>query len=63
MPVIIDYTNYKGERERRTVTPKNIAFKSTEFHPQTQWILHAYDEDKKEFRDFAMANIHSWEQL
>ena len=23
----------------------------------------AYDEDKKDFRDFAMASIHSWEQL
>ena len=63
MSVIIDYTNYKGERRRRTITPKNIAFKSTECHPQTQWVLHAYDEDKKDFRDFAMANIHSWEQL
>ena len=63
MSVIIDYTNYKGERRRRKITPKNIAFKSTEYHPQTQWVLHAYDEDKKDFRDFAMTNIHSWEQL
>ena len=63
MPVIIDYTNYKGERTRRNITPKNIVYKSTEQHPMTQWILVAYDHDKQAFRDFAMSSIHSWEQL
>ena len=63
MPVIIDYTNYKGERARRNITPKNIVYKSTEQHLMTQWILVASDNEKQEFRDFAMSSIHSWEQL
>lgn len=63
MPVIINYTNYKGEKARRNISPKSIAFKSTEQHPVTQWILYAYDNDKQDFRDFAMSSIHSWEQL
>ena len=63
MPVIIDYTNYKGQRTRRNITPKNIVYKPTEQHPMTQWILVAYDNDKQDFRSFAMSSIHSWEQL
>lgn len=61
--IIIDYTNYKGVRARRRITPKRWSFKSTEQHPVTQWILDAWDLDKEELRSFALTNIHSWEQI
>lgn len=58
--VLIDYTNHRGERSLRTIYPYQIAFKSTEWHPDEQHILEAYDFEKGAPRDFAMKDIHSW---
>ncbi len=58
--VFIDYTNWKGERRVREVSPVNISFTRTEHHPKTEWILRAWDVEKRAYRDFAMKNIHSW---
>lgn len=58
---IIDYTNYRGKRGKRKITPLNIRFGSTFFHPEYQWLLVAYDHDKHAYRTFAMKDIHSWE--
>lgn len=59
METIIDYTNWRGERRERTVTPISIVFGPTEWHPEPQWLLEAIDSEKG-LRRFAMANIHSW---
>ncbi len=60
--VIIDYTNWRGERAFRRVIPDEITFapQGTEFHETPGWFMRAYDVDKKGSRDFAMADIHSW---
>ncbi len=58
--IILDYTNYRGERSRRTVTPINIHFGSNEWHPEPQWLLLAMDHDKGNTRLFAVKDIHSW---
>jgi predicted DNA-binding transcriptional regulator YafY len=58
--VIIDYTNHRGERALRSIRPIRIAWESSEWHPETQWILHALDTEKNELREFAMADVHSW---
>lgn len=58
--VIIDYTNWEGVRRERRVIPFRIEFGHTEFHPQDQWLLSAYDTEKHEVRTFAMKDIHSW---
>jgi predicted DNA-binding transcriptional regulator YafY len=60
MKVKIVYDNWKGEVKIRTITPKKIWFGSTEWHPQEQWILDAFDEDKQADRSFAMADIIEW---
>ncbi len=44
--VKILYTNYRGETAVRTIIPQEIVFTSTEFHPEEQWILVAFDVDK-----------------
>ena len=59
----IDYTNYRRERSTRIIEPYGIWFGSTEFHRQRQWLLSAWDVEKQVDRDFAMADIHSWEPL
>jgi predicted DNA-binding transcriptional regulator YafY len=58
--VVIDYTNWRGERSLRRIRPLAIAFENNEWHPETQWLLEAVDLEKGENRTFAMNNIHSW---
>jgi predicted DNA-binding transcriptional regulator YafY len=61
--VLIDYTNYHGERSKRLVRPLSVAFENSEWHPDTQWILHAIDVERGETREFALKDIHSWEPV
>jgi len=58
--VVIEYTNYKGVRSTRTIEPKQLYFGSTNWHPEVQWLLAAFDVEKNEERTFAMKDIHSW---
>jgi predicted DNA-binding transcriptional regulator YafY len=60
LAVTIDYTNWRGERGVRRIEPRHIEFTSSEFHPEQQWLLTAWDIDKGAFRTFAMKDIHSW---
>lgn len=59
--VEIDYTNWRGERAKRIIRPLQIWFGSTEWHPEPQWFLSAFDLAKANSRDFAMKDIHGWE--
>ena len=59
--VVIDYTNYLGVRAKRTILPHKLEFRTSEWHPEPQWILEALDCTKGQYRDFAMSMIHSWE--
>jgi predicted DNA-binding transcriptional regulator YafY len=60
--VDIDYTNWKGERRVRRIIPKpeQFFFGVTEYHKEPQWLLKAFDVEKKAERTFAMRDIHSW---
>lgn len=58
--VVIDYTNWKGERSVRTVTPRLFFWGSTNYHPDPQWLMTAIDEDKNAERTFALSGVHSW---
>ena len=60
MNVLIDYTNHRGERAWRRICPQQIIYNRNEWHPERQWLLVAYDFDKKAERVFAMAMIHEW---
>lgn len=57
----IDYTNWRGERQWRAVKPLHIAFESSEWHPEFQWVMHAICRkgDLKEVRGFPLLNIHA----
>lgn len=58
--VVIDYTNWKGERSLRRINPVALLFTSNEFHPEEQWLLLADDLDKNARRWFAMKDVHMW---
>ena len=51
------YTNWRGETAERRVEAWGIHFSATEYHPEPQWILWAWDKDKKEMRRFAMRDM------
>lgn len=53
-PTTLTYRNYRGEVSERTITPKHVWFGSTEWHPEPQWLLTAFDHDKGADRDFAL---------
>lgn len=61
MMVRIDYTNHRGERRQRLIEPQRIFFGQSEWHPDWQWVLVAFDVEKHAFRNFAMKDIHAWE--
>lgn len=61
--VLIDYTNHAGVRSVREIVPdadQPLTFGNTEWHPESQWLLHAHDVKKDDMRTFAMAGIHRW---
>lgn len=48
------YRNYRGENSERRVIPNKIWFGTTEYHTEPQWLMTAYDIDKRDVRDFAL---------
>lgn len=56
-PLVVPYTNWRGEHGERTITPCSIWFGSTEWHPESQWFIRAYDHDKNAYRDFALSGF------
>lgn len=63
--VLIDYTNWRGERRKRYVIPIAIRATATKHHPEKQWILKAIDCEKKVGEDnikyFALRDIHAFD--
>lgn len=53
----IVYRNHKGTIATRHVRPVYTWYGSTEWHPDEQWLLNVYDEDKGEYRDYAMGDM------
>ena len=62
-PLEFRYKNHRGETSQRRVKPLRIYWGNTEYHPDSQWLLEAFDEDKKALRDFAMADINPPEEV
>lgn len=55
-PIKMTYTNYRGETSVRSVTPISIEFGRTDWHKKPQWLMSAYDNDKKAHRQFALSD-------
>ena len=58
-PITVDYINWRGEYGRRRIAPIRIVFGSTEWHPEPQWLLEAFDLDKKATRLFTFADMQT----
>jgi len=53
------YKNWRGETGKRTVVPISIRFGESKFHKGEQWIMRAFDVERKgdPVREFAMKDI------
>lgn len=59
--VIIDYTNWRGERRLRKILPLKLIYANNEYHPEEQWLLEGADlEDNYKVKTFSMKDVHSW---
>jgi hypothetical protein len=56
-PIEFDYVNWKGVKGHRTARVILFSYGSTEYHPEKQWLLEAYDLDKEKIRIFAMKDM------
>lgn len=55
--VVMGYTNWRGEYAEREIVPMRPWFGSTDWHPEPQWLLKAWDVQKDAERDFAIKDI------
>jgi hypothetical protein len=56
-PILITYTNYRGETADRLILPRVREYGSTEYHPEKQWLITAFDVEKDAMRTFAEKDI------
>lgn len=55
--ITISYTNWRGEHTVRNITPSHLWFGITQWHPEPQWLIRAFDHDKQAERDFALSGF------
>lgn len=60
MVMVIRYTNYRGVTAIRRIVPRQIHFVSTEWHPDPQWVMEAFDLERGAERSFAMRDVLDW---
>lgn len=58
--VRIVYRNYRDETAERWVRPIEVWYGATEWHPEEQWLLRAWDRDRQDERNFALRDVQSW---
>ncbi|MGH0004115.1 hypothetical protein ACQU0X_28925 [Pseudovibrio ascidiaceicola] len=53
-----EYRNWRGEVSDRCLTPQEVWYGSTEWHPEAGLMLKAIDHDKGQVRDFCIADFN-----
>jgi hypothetical protein len=61
--LLVDYTNWKGERRSRVIKPIEMEWGSTQWHPIHQWLLRAKDMEDGKVKHFALDGFHSMKAL
>lgn len=55
------YRNWREEIRERKVTPIRMWYGRTDWHPAEQWFMEAIDSENGNTRDFALADILTFE--
>lgn len=53
----ISYRNWQGKVSTRTVRVIRLTYGATEWHPELQWLLEAFDLEKGAVRLFALQDM------
>ncbi len=61
--VRIYYTNHRGVKAWRNIRPLELVYAETKWHPDSQWLLRAWDYTKGVERHFALKDIAAWTDL
>ena len=57
-PLVLTYTNHRGETGVRRIIPLAAPWwGQTDWHPEPQWLLRAFDVDRQAEREFALKNF------
>lgn len=56
--IMLSYTNYRGETGVRNIRPIRIYWGVSDWHPEPGFLLHAWDIDKQDYRDFALKDCN-----
>jgi len=56
--IFFGYINYRYEYSIRKVIPLSIDLTSSAYHPEKQWIMKAWDINKKDYRSFALSDCN-----
>lgn len=56
-----DYMNYRGEHSKRQAAYMGIYYGHNEWHPEDEFIMKAFDKEKKSVRYFAVKDISNLE--
>lgn len=56
-PLVVRYTNYRGETATRHLRPEGVLFARTEFHSEPQWLMEAVDVERDVRRSFALEDM------
>ena len=56
-PFVAKYRNWRGEVAERRITPERVFFGANQWHPKAQWLLVAFDHDKRASRIFALSGF------
>lgn len=54
---VVAYQNWRGEVAIREIKPICLWFGQTQWHPEDQWFLKAWDVEKQVERDFALTGF------
>lgn len=63
MRLEFNYVNYKGEASYRRVQFERVRFGASLWHQEPQWLLQAFDLDKKESREFALKDMTNVKEI
>lgn len=58
LPISVDYINWRGKTRTRKIIPLSIAFGSTKYHQEPQWLLTAIDTEDKIEKQFALKDCN-----
>lgn len=56
LPIELTYTNWRGYTYKRKVSPVFLWYGKTPYHKEDGWLVHLYDWDKGDWRDYELAS-------